>query len=225
MAIDVRSTLPTKINLIRLRREFATIRRIRRVMEEKREVLLHYIRSVAEEYNRYQKEVYGPLEEMFTALYRGEAEMGPERAWAVASSVRDSLSVRVGTQVLFSVKTPTFALETESIPEPPLPPGSPPDLVQAYATLRELLPSILKLAQYHETILRLIDELRDTQRLINALDYVIIPSYQRAIKFISMVLDERAREDFVRLKHIKRRLTAEEEAALARAAEARSSGA
>ena len=216
MAIDVRSTLPTKINLIRLRREYATIRRIRRVMEEKREVLLHYIRSVAEEYNRYQKEVYGFLAEMFTTFYRGEAAEGVERTWALASSVKDSLRVRTSTMVLFSVKTPVFQLIPDSIPSPALPPGVSPDLVESYVMLREELPAILRLAQYEETVKRLIEELRDTQRLINALDYVIIPSYQRAMKFISMVLEERAREDFTRLKHLKRRLAAEEERALVR---------
>jgi V/A-type H+-transporting ATPase subunit D len=211
LAIDVRSTLPTKINLIRLRREYATIRRIRRVMEEKREVLLHYIRSVAEEYNRYQKEVYGVLEELFTTFYRGEAAEGIDRTWAIAEAARESLRVRASTMVLFSVKTPVFQLVPESLASPAIPPGASPDLVESFVMLREELPAILRLAQYEETVKRLIEELKDTQRLINALDYVILPSYEKALKFISMVLDERAREDFVRLKHLKRRLAAAEE--------------
>lgn len=90
MAIDVRSTLPTKINLIRLRREYTTIKRIRRVLEEKRDVLLHYIRSVADDYNKYQKEVYSTLEGMYTSFYRGEAAEGPQRTWAFASSVKET---------------------------------------------------------------------------------------------------------------------------------------
>ena len=49
MAVDPRKVLPTKINLIRLRREEKMLRKIRGVMEEKREVLLHYIKSAAEE--------------------------------------------------------------------------------------------------------------------------------------------------------------------------------
>ncbi|MGC9071317.1 MAG: V-type ATP synthase subunit D [Acidilobus sp.] len=211
MAIDVRSTLPTKINLIRLRREYATIRRIRRVMEEKREVLLHYIRSVAEEYNRYQKEVYGVLEDMFTTFYRGEATEGVDKTWALASAVREGLRVRISTMVLFSVKTPVFQLLPDTIASPALLPGTSPDLVTSYMILREELPAILRLAQYEETVKRLIEELRDTQRLINALDYVIMPSYERAMKFISVILEERAREDFVRLKHLKRRLAMAEE--------------
>ncbi|ADL18890.1 V-type ATP synthase subunit D [Acidilobus saccharovorans 345-15] len=217
MAIDVRSTLPTKINLIRLRREYATIRRIRRVLEEKRDVLLHYIRSVAEDYNRYQKEVYSRLEEMFTEFYRGEASEGIQRTWAYADSVKSSLRIKAGVTVMFTVRAPVFQLIPTSVATPAIPPGSSPDLVESYVMLREEVPAILRLAQYEETITRLIEELKRTQRLINSLDYVIIPSYERAIKFISMVLDEREREDFVRLKHLKRMLTAAEESRAARA--------
>ncbi len=217
MAIDVRSTLPTKINLIRLRRDYATIRRIRRVLEEKRDVLLHYIRSVADDYNKYQKEVYGVLDDMFTRFYVGEASEGLQRTWAYATSVKESLRIRTGTIVLSGgVKAPTFQLLPNTLATPAIPPGASPDLVQSYVMLREELPAILRLAQYEEAIMRLIDELKRTQRLINALDNVIIPSYEKAIRFITMVLDEREREDFVRLKHLKRILAAAEEARAAK---------
>jgi V/A-type H+-transporting ATPase subunit D len=212
LAIDVRSTLPTKINLIRLRREYATIKRIRRVLEEKRDVLLHYIRSVADDYNKYQKEVYGTLEDMYTSFYRGEAAEGPQRTWAFASSVKESLRVKAGVTVIFTVRAPVFQLLPSTIATPAIPPGASPDLVESFIMLREELPAILRLVQYEETIRRLIEELRRTQRLINSLDYVVIPSYEKAIKFISMVLDEREREDFVRLKHLKRMLAATREA-------------
>ena len=39
--------------------------------------------------------------------------------------------------------------------------------------------------------------------MINALEYVIIPQYQNAIYFIKATLEEREREDFVRLKKVK----------------------
>jgi len=79
LAVDPRKVLPTKINLIRLRREEKMLRKIRGVMEEKREVLLHYIKSAAEEYNRYQREVFAEIDRLFTVYYQGMAEEGPAR--------------------------------------------------------------------------------------------------------------------------------------------------
>ena len=46
-------------------------------------------------------------------------------------------------------------------------------------------------------------ELERTQKLINALEYVIIPQYENAISFIRATLEEREREEFVRLKKVK----------------------
>ena len=212
MAVDPRKVLPTKINLIRLRREEKMLRKIRGVMEEKREVLLHYIKSAAEEYNRYQVEVFREIDKLFTVYYQGLAEEGPARAQAYTEAAPESLRVKTGTRVLFAVKTPTFQVVEDSLPGNPYPPDASPRLRESQEMLARLLPSILKLAEYEEMLRRLIEELRETQRLVNAMDYVILPSYQAAIKFIKSVLDERMREDFVRLKMLKRKLEQREEA-------------
>jgi len=206
LAVDPRKVLPTKINLIRLRREVRMIRRIRRVMEEKREVLLHYIKSAAEEYNKYQQEVFESIGSMFRDYYLGLAGEGPERVSAYAAAAPESLDVEVGTRILFAVKTPTFRLREGSVASPALPGGVHPRLALSYREAARLLPKLLKLLEYEEALALLIEELRETQRLINALDYVIIPSYEQAIKYIKSVLDERMREDFIRLKILKRKL-------------------
>ncbi|HYZ60700.1 MAG TPA: V-type ATP synthase subunit D [Nitrososphaeraceae archaeon] len=39
--------------------------------------------------------------------------------------------------------------------------------------------------------------------MLNALEYVIIPQYDSAISFIRATLEEREREEFVRLKKVK----------------------
>lgn len=219
MAVDPRRILPTKINLIRLRREERTLRRIRRVLEEKREVLLHFIRSYAEEYNKYQKEVYGRLSELFKNYYLGLSSIGVERLEAVLSPVKPTVTVTVSTRVLFAVKTPTFKVDERTIQQPALPPDADPALLHSYIMLKELAPYILKLAEYDQALKRLIEELRETQRLINALDYVILPSYAQAIKYIKSVLEERMREDFVRLKMLKIAREKVEEAELLSAAQ------
>lgn len=208
MAVDPRKVLPTKINLIRLRRDLAMMRRIRRVMEEKREVILHYIISMAAEYVRYQREVYNELERIYENYYLGMAAEGLERVKAFTSAVEGSLELEVSARTLFAVKTPVFRPDPSTIPPVSLPAGSDPKLAEAFIDMRSIMDKLLKLAEYEETIQRLVRELRETQRLINALDYVILPSYQNAIKFIKLVLEDRMREDFVRLKMIKKKMEA-----------------
>jgi len=211
LAVDPRKILPTKINLIRLRREEKVIRRIRGVIEEKRDVLLHYIRTLAGEFNKYQDEVFKNIEKILTEYYKGVAEEGIGRVRGYFDSAPESFQVETGTRVLFAVKAPTFKVVEETLPEPHIPSDASPELLKAYIDIRKFLPSILKLLELWETIDRLLEELKSTQRLINALDYVILPSYERAIKFIKSVLEERMREDFIRLKLLKRRFEVREE--------------
>jgi V/A-type H+-transporting ATPase subunit D len=62
---------------------------------------------------------------------------------------------------------------------------------------------VCKAAEYENAIFSLAKELERTQKLINALEYIIIPQYQDAIYFIKATLEEREREEFVRIKKVK----------------------
>jgi V/A-type H+-transporting ATPase subunit D len=66
-----------------------------------------------------------------------------------------------------------------------------------------MLPQVCKAAEYENAIFSLAKELQKTQKLLNALEYVIIPQYDEAISFIRATLEEREREEFVRLKKVK----------------------
>jgi V/A-type H+-transporting ATPase subunit D len=74
---------------------------------------------------------------------------------------------------------------------------------KAAKLIKNMLPGICKAAEYENAIFSLAKELERTQKLINALEYVIIPQYQDAIYFIKATLEEREREEFVRLKKVK----------------------
>ena len=61
--------------------------------------------------------------------------------------------------------------------------------------IREILPGICKAAEYENAIFSCTKELEKTQKLINALEYVIIPQYQGALTFIKSTLEERERKN------------------------------
>ena len=71
------------------------------------------------------------------------------------------------------------------------------------SSIGNILPKICKAAEYENAIFSLAKELERTQKLINALEYVIIPQYEHAISFIRSALEEREKEEFVRLKKVK----------------------
>jgi V/A-type H+-transporting ATPase subunit D len=61
------------------------------------------------------------------------------------------------------------------------------------------------------TVWRLANELRKTQRRVNALQHIFIPQYKDQIDFIVSSLEEREREETFRLKWLKTKMENKEE--------------
>jgi H(+)-transporting ATP synthase subunit D len=53
---------------------------------------------------------------------------------------------------------------------------------------------------------RLANELRKTQRRVNALQHIFIPQYENMVAFIISSLEEREREETFRLKMLKNKM-------------------
>ena len=70
---------------------------------------------------------------------------------------------------------------------------------------RELVAVLLELAAGENNLSRLVEVFRRTQRRVNALEYVVLPDLNRAIKEMEDRMDEMEREDLVRSLLIKRR--------------------
>ena len=61
-----------------------------------------------------------------------------------------------------------------------------------------------RLAEVETSIYRLADAIKKTQKRANALQNIVIPGLDGTIRFITDALEEKEREEFARLKVIKR---------------------
>ena len=77
------------------------------------------------------------------------------------------------------------------------------ELDAAIATLSELAPTLLKLAELEKSAQLLADEIEKTRRRVNALEHVLIPNLEETIKYIVMKLDENERGNLTRLMKVK----------------------
>jgi len=203
LSSDKRGRLPTKINLIKLKRDLALIRRIRKVLDEKRSALLLYIRSMIDEYEKLYAKTSEDLKRAYQRFGEVLVEVGMKRSLEASYSVPPQLSISIKTKLVFSVRTPYLSLNKGSIPQMNYPADLPPSFFEAREELANAFEKLLKLIELENSIYTLIAELKSTQRLINSIDYAIMPDYERTIKYISLILDERMREEFTRLKVLK----------------------
>ena len=63
----------------------------------------------------------------------------------------------------------------------------------------------VELAEIENSVYRLAISIKKTQKRANALKNIMIPRFEETVKFITDALDEKDREEFSRLKVIKRK--------------------
>jgi len=200
-----REILPTKINLIRLRRAKKSIERIRNILDEKREVLLLYLRQVASEYDSERRKVESKLTSAYRKIVEAMMRMGVENLERIAMLTPESTTVAITGKNVFSVIVPSISLVENTVPRPLYSfSDTSPILDVVMKEMIDVMKDVFKLAEMEASITLLVNELKKTQRLINALNNVILPRYEKQIRFIQQVLEENMREEFVRLKMLKR---------------------
>ena len=82
--------------------------------------------------------------------------------------------------------------------------GTNASLDRAFRQFYGILSLIAQLGREEGIVYQLANDIRKTQRRVNALDYVLIPMYRDAVSRIERVLEEKDREEFVRTKTVKR---------------------
>ncbi|MGC2427461.1 MAG: V-type ATP synthase subunit D [Nitrososphaeraceae archaeon] len=195
----------TKIELIKIRRSMQVAKMVHKILDDKREVLLKKIDEMIEEANKARGDIWSPLGEIYTSVYDAYMSLGTTTLESVSDSTPSVMEVDVNIRRIVDVKIPTLQVKTKEGGQ---------DLSYGFSEtnasvdkaarlIKNMLPKVCKAAEYENAIFNLAKELERTQKLINALEYVIIPQYEDAITFIRASLEEREREEFVRLKKVK----------------------
>jgi V/A-type H+-transporting ATPase subunit D len=195
----------TKIELIKIRRSMQVAKMVHKILDDKREVLLKKIDEMIEEANKARGDIWSPLGEIYTAVYDAYMSLGTGTLESVSDSTPTVMEVDVNVRRIVDVKIPTLQVKTkeggQDLSYGFIDTNSSVD--KAAKLIKNILPKVCKAAEYENAIFSLAKELERTQKLINALEFVIIPQYEGAVAFIRATLEEREREEFVRLKKVK----------------------
>ena len=161
---------------------------------------------MAKEADVLQKEVWALLETAYDVMEKARLVMGSDHVEWASLAVNKTVDVHLRLRGIMGVAIP----EIESRGEPPKLPYSPGDtsaaLDEASDAFREVLLRIPQLSMLTAAVWRLANELRKTQRRVNALQHIFIPQYKHQIEFIISSLEEREREETFRLKWLKTKM-------------------
>ncbi len=198
---------PTRSNLIRVKKDLQFAREGYEILDRKREALTNELVRVAKEADALQKEVWALLENAYRVMQTARLVMGSDHVEWAALAVNQTVDVRLRLRGIMGVAIPNI----EATGEPPellySPGDTPAVLDEASSAFRSVLLRIPQLSMLTATVWRLANELKKTQRRVNALQHIFIPAYEASVKFIVSSLEEREREETFRLKWLKTKMS------------------
>jgi len=197
---------PTRMNLIRIKKELRFAREGYEILDRKREVLTTELVRVAHEADVLQKEVWKLLETAYSALEQARLTMGSDHVEWAALAASKTVDVHLKLRGIMGVAVPVIEARGDLPKMLYSLSGTNASLDEAAAAFREVVLKTPQLSMLVTTVWRLAGELRKTQRRVNALQHIFIPQYEETIAFIVSSLEEREREETFRLKWLKSKM-------------------
>ena len=194
---------PTKSNLLMVKEQLAVAADGYELLEQKREILVMDLMRMVEKVKLLEREIEKQINKAYPALKSMLMAVGGDRVERLASGVQydfkisekpvvvsgmnfSSIEVDLPKQELFYSSLDSFA-----------------DSDKVMVEFFNLLKLLTDLASIRSIVWRLANEVRKTQRRVNALDKMVIPQTRETKVYIESVLEERERENVFVLKALK----------------------
>ena len=197
--------VPTKGNLIRAKNSLTLSRQGYELMDRKRNILIRELSSHIEEARRIQGTIDEAYREAYAALQKASIQMGMGSVQLIARSIPLDDSVEIKTRSIMGTEIPLVRADTSERLRPVYAFYRTRDsLDEARLAFEKVKSLTLELSQVEISAHRLAENIQKTQKRANALKNITIPRTEALVRSISAALEEKEREEFTRLKVIKR---------------------
>ena len=198
------NAFPTKGNLMLAKNSLALAKQGYELMDKKRNILIRELMNLIEEAKDIQSQIDSTFTQAYLALQQANIEVGIHTVQQIAQAIPVENSVRVQTRSIMGTELPLVEHEEEKwVPYYGFSNSS--ESVDAaregFLKVKELT---LKLSMVENSAYRLAMNIRKTQKRANALKNITIPTYTALVRDISNALEEKDREEFTRLKVVKK---------------------
>jgi V/A-type H+/Na+-transporting ATPase subunit D len=199
------NTFPTKGNLILAKNSLKLAKQGYELMDKKRNILMRELMDLIETAKNIQSEIDSTFTTAYLALQKANIEMGIRNVSEISSTITEENSIQIkqrsimGTEIPLvefdnTITKPTYAYFQTKL--------SLDEATKRFIKVKELT---IRLSMIENSAYRLATNINKTQKRANALKNITIPYYTTLVTEIQNALEEKEREEFTRLKVIKRR--------------------
>jgi len=197
--------VPTKGNLMRARNSLKLARQGYDLMDKKRNILIRELTAYTEEAREIQEVINETYRKAYASLQKANMQMGIENVQTIAETLPVDMSIEVKTRSVMGTEIPLVRYNAEQNLRPAYAFFRTRDsLDEARAAFARVKDLTVRLAQVETAAYRLAANIQKTQKRANALKNITIPHYEELAKTIGAALEEKEREEFTRLKVIKK---------------------
>lgn len=199
------NTFPTKGNLMLAKNSLALSRQGYELMDKKRNILIREMMELVDQAKDIQTQIDETFRTAYEALQRANIEIGISHVQQIAYTVPIEDSIRIKTRSVMGTEIPLVEFDENSTNRPTYAYYSTKSsLDKAKAAFEKVKELSIRLSMIENAAIRLAANIKKTQKRANALKNITIPKYEELSKSISNALEEKEREEFTRLKVIKR---------------------
>jgi V/A-type H+-transporting ATPase subunit D len=196
---------PTKSSLIRVKERLATAEEGYDLLEQKREILVMELMRQVEQVKLLERDLDARIATAYPALKRMLIVVGRERADRLSQNIHYHFELHEKQVTAAGMRLPGLEIR---LPEAELkysPANSFAECDETVLEFFEVLKICTELAAVRTIAWRLAREVRKTQRRVNALEKMVIPTARDTKVYIEAALEERDRDSFFTSKLLKRK--------------------
>lgn len=196
---------PTKGNLMNTKKSLSLAKIGYELLDKKRNILIREMMTLIDHANAIQDKIDSAYEEAYIALQTANVTNG--FCDDLSKSIPEENSLKLDSRSVMGVEIPILTIDkrhkhnylhyglrlTNSA------------IDKVYDKFSEVKYLTTELAEIENSVYRLAVSIKQTQKRANALKNIMIPRFEETVKFITDALDEKDREEFSRLKVIKRK--------------------
>lgn len=196
---------PTKANLMTAQVALDFSKKGYELLDKKRNVLIREMMSFMDRSKVIQQKMQKIFKEAYEALIMANITIGINEVNEVAESIPQATEFTILTQSVMGVEIPQIKYEKRELEPYYSFYHTNTALDIALMEFHQVKYLLYELAEIEDSVYKLATEIKRTQKRTNALKNIQIPKYEALVKMISEMLEEKEREDFFRLKVLKKK--------------------
>ncbi|KLO22233.1 MULTISPECIES: V-type ATP synthase subunit D [unclassified Marinitoga] len=197
-------TIPTKGNLINLKQQIILAKQGHDLLEKKRNIIMKELVDLIDQAKSVQDRILKIFNKAYESLQLANLDLGIENVEEYANGVLEYDDLKIRFRSIMGVEVPEIYKEEQKIDIPYEIYRTDAALDQAYISFKTVLGLIIEASMIENKVYKLAHEVKKTKKRVSALENIVIPQLQSSIKFIQDTLEEFEREEFFKLKKLKR---------------------